>query len=145
MMKVTLDMNVLYQALRGRTGASHFILTLIRNEDVGLAISVPVFLEYSDVLHRQKSLLDLDLSRDDVEAVLRFISLIGDSFSISFSMRPNLTDEADNMYVELAFSSNSEYLITSNISDFSQGTELIFDSFQVITPSDFVSMWRARS
>jgi predicted nucleic acid-binding protein len=42
--------------------------------------------------------------------------------------RPNLKDENDNMFVELAIVSQSKFLITNNIKDFVSG-ELIFDNF----------------
>ena len=57
-------------------------------------------------------------------------------------MRPNLQDENDNLFVELAFASNSKFLITSNLKDFSSNKNLRFDSFIVISPSDYVKFWR---
>ena len=51
-MKVEVDTNILYQALRSRTGASHAILQLVRTGELQLAISVPVFEEYKEVLLR---------------------------------------------------------------------------------------------
>ena len=44
-------------------------------------------------------------------------------------MRPNLRDENDNMFVDLAFASNCQFLVTSNVSDFLQNSELKFDGF----------------
>ncbi|WP_243394116.1 PIN domain-containing protein [Leptospira meyeri] len=54
-MRVTIDTNVIYQALRDSRGASHFILTLVESRRIELALSTPVFVEYSDVLLREKS------------------------------------------------------------------------------------------
>lgn len=42
-MLVTLDTNVLYQALRGRDGALYAILQLVGQGYVQLALSVPLF------------------------------------------------------------------------------------------------------
>ena len=71
-----------------------------------------------------------------------FSRLFEAPISIYFLMRPHLSDEDDNMFVELAFASNSPFLVTSNITHFTQKTELKFDSFEVVTPSQFVQTWR---
>ena len=39
------DTNVIYQALRDDEGASYYILQLIRQQQIELALSVPVYLE----------------------------------------------------------------------------------------------------
>jgi len=140
-MLLTLDTNILYQALLSTTGASHFILQQVRNRRIQIALSVPVFLEYKDVLTREKSLKDFKLQLNDVDKFLRFIAYIGKTFEIYFLFRPNLKDEKDNMIVELAITSQSDYLITSNIRDF-KNAELKFDELKVITPGEFVKMWR---
>ncbi|EMY70106.1 MULTISPECIES: putative toxin-antitoxin system toxin component, PIN family [Leptospira] len=141
-MRVTIDTNVLYQALRDSRGASHFILTLAEKRKIELALSTPVFVEYSDVLLRDKSLSDLGLSKKEVNLVLDFLVFVATPFSINYLLRPNLADENDNLFVELAFASNSRFLITSNIKDFNQNKDLKFDSFKVITPTDFTKLWR---
>jgi putative PIN family toxin of toxin-antitoxin system len=140
--RITLDTNVVYQALRNSGGASNYIIKLIRDRKLELALSIPVFLEYSDVLLREKSLKDLELSKKDIRDFLDYIISIASPYSISFRMRPNLGDEADNMFVELAFASNSNFLVTSNIRDYTIGNNLLFDSFKVIAPTDFARMWR---
>ncbi|MCW7460401.1 putative toxin-antitoxin system toxin component, PIN family [Leptospira bandrabouensis] len=133
---------MIYQALRDNRGASHFILKLVENRRIELALSTPVFTEYSDVLLRDKSLSDLALSKKDINLVLDFLAFVATPFSINYLLRPNLSDENDNLFVELAFASNSRYLITSNIKDFNLKNELKFDSFKVITPTDFAKFWR---
>ncbi|PKA10411.1 putative toxin-antitoxin system toxin component, PIN family [Leptospira meyeri] len=141
-MRVTIDTNVIYQALRDNRGASHFILNLVENKRIELALSTPVFTEYSDVLLRDKSLSDLALSKKDANLVLDFLAFVATPFSINYLLRPNLSDENDNIFVELAFASNSRFLITSNVKDFNLKNDLKFDSFKVITPTDFAKFWR---
>jgi len=143
-MLLTLDTNILYQALMSTTEASHFILQQVRNRRIQIALSVPVFLEYKDVLTREKSFKDFKLQLNDVDKFLRFIAYIGKTFEIYFLFRPNLKDEKDNMIVELAITSQSDYLITSNIRDF-KNAELKFDELKVITPGEFVKMWRNKN
>lgn len=143
-MLLTLDTNILYQALMSKTGASYFILQQVRNRKIQIALSAPVFLEYQDVLTREKSLKDFELQLNDVEKFLRFIAYIGKPFKIYFLFRPNLKDEKDNKIVELAVTSQSDYLITSNIRDF-KNAELKFAQLKIITPGEFVKMWRDKN
>lgn len=141
-MLVTLDTNILYQALMSTSGASYFILQQVRKRRIRIALSVPVFYEYQDVLTRETSLKDFQLSLQDIEKFLRFIAYIGKPFEIYFLFRPNLQDEKDNKIVELAVTSQSDFLITSNIRDFQQA-ELKFEQLHIMTPSAFVKIWRA--
>jgi putative PIN family toxin of toxin-antitoxin system len=139
---VTVDTNILYQALYSSTGASHAILQLVRGGDLQLALSVPVFEEYRDLLLRPRVLRETGLSLADVESVLEFVALVGVPTPIDFLWRPNLRDESDNMFVELAVASGSQYLITRNRRHYSVGTSLRFDSFKVVTSAEFLSQWR---
>lgn len=141
-MRVVLDSNVVLQGLRNKNGASGFILEKIRTFHLELMISIPVFNEYQDVLSRRKSLDFLGLNRKDVDPILDFLASVATPCEINFLMRPNLRDEADNMFVDLAFTSRADYLITSNLKDFQRNTDLIFDSFQIVLPANFVKIWR---
>jgi putative PIN family toxin of toxin-antitoxin system len=143
-MIIVLDTNALYQALRSNSGASFFILSLIRNNKISLAISIQAFNEYEEVLKRPTSLSDLKLNIKDIEIILRFIAYIGKPYATYFSFRPNLVDENDNIFLELAIASNCDYLITNNVRDFTSKSELKFDDLSVITPADFVKMWRKK-
>jgi putative PIN family toxin of toxin-antitoxin system len=143
-MLLTLDTNIIYQALMSRIGASYFILQQVRNRKIQIALSLPVFIEYQDVLKRDKSLKDFELQLKDIDKFLRFIAYIGKIFEIYFLLRPNLKDEKDNKIVELAVTSQSNYLITSNIRDF-KNAELKYEQLKIITPSKFVKMWRSKN
>lgn len=140
-MLLTLDTNIIYQALKSNAGSSYWILQQVRDGKIQVALSVPVFHEYQDVLTREKSLKDFGLQLADVEKVLRFIAYIGRTFNIFFLFRPNLKDEKDNMLVELAITSQSDYLVTSNIKDF-KNAELKFDQLNIITPNEFLKKWK---
>ncbi len=76
-----------------------------------------------DLLNRESSLKDLNLEKEDILYFLEFIALIAYKQEIYFILRPNLQDEKDNIFVELAFASNSEFLITSNVNDFLNNKE----------------------
>ena len=143
-MLVTLDTNVIYQALKSATGASFFILQQVRERTIQIALSVPLFEEYQDVLMQEKSLKNFQLDIEDVDKFLRFIAYVGKPFKTLFLFRPNLKDEKDNMVMELAITSQSDYLVTSNIKDFKNG-ELLFDQLKIVTPGEFVKIWRSKN
>ena len=142
-MLVTLDTNIIYQALKSTNGASYFILQQVRERKIQIALSVPLFEEYQDVLKRKKSRDDFGLDVEDIDKFLRFIAYVGKPFKTYFLFRPNLKDEKDNMLVELAVTSQSDYLLTSNIKDF-KNAELKFDQLKIVTPSEFAKIWRSK-
>lgn len=140
-MIVTVDTNVIFAALYSKTGASHRIFQLILDEKLELALSVQTYFEYYDVLTRSENLKTLNLSIGEIEDILDLLALLAKKHSVYYLLRPNLIDEKDNIFVECAFASNSEYLITSNVRDFKSG-ELKGFKFQIITPGDFYKLWR---
>ena len=143
-MIITLDTNIMYQALHSSSGASYYIFQLVRDGRFQIALSNPTFCEYEDVLTRPKSLKAFGLEREDVVRFLRYIAFVGEKFDPRFLFRPNLKDEADNMFVELAVTSNSKYLVTSNIKDY-KDSDLILNDFQLVTPAEFVKEWRRKN
>ena len=141
-MIVTVDTNVIYSGLYSKKGASHLILRLILDEKLKLAVSTQTYFEYYDVLTREKTLENLKLSKEEIENILDLLALLSQKHSIYYLLRPNLQDEKDNIFVECAFASNSEYLITSNIKDF-KNSELGKFAYKLVTPGQFYKLWSA--
>ena len=139
-MIVTIDTNVIFSGLYSKTGASHKILNLVLDEKIRLAVSTQTYFEYYEVLTRKKNLQQLNLTISEVEDFLDLLALLSQQHSIYFLLRPNLPDEKDNMFVECAFASNSEYLITSNVKDF-KNSELKKIGYKVVTPGQFYQIW----
>ncbi|MCD6535354.1 MAG: putative toxin-antitoxin system toxin component, PIN family [Deltaproteobacteria bacterium] len=140
-MIITLDTNTLLAALLSQSGASHLIFRLIVEERLKMAISTPILFEYEAVLKRDHILARINITTNQVEDILDLLTLLADKRSIYYRLRPNLLDENDNIFVECAFTSNSQYLITSNIKDFNCGI-LKSHPFTVVTPGDFYYLWR---
>jgi len=115
----------------------------VRERNIQIALSVPLFEEYKDVLKREKSLKDFGLDIEDIDKFLRFIAYVGKPYKTYFLLRPNLKDEKDNMVLEVAVASQSDYLVTSNIKDF-KNAELKFDQLKIVTPSEFAKIWRSK-
>lgn len=89
-----------------------------------------VYSEYEEVLERKKSLELLGLDLPDVEDVLRFPAFIGRPFDTHFLFCPNLKDESDTIFVELAVASGAKFIVTSNTRDFQKGAQLRFPDFR---------------
>ena len=140
-MIITIDTNILIAALLSKNGASHQTLRLIISEKIRLALSTNVLLEYDDVTKREEILKKSKFTKEQIEDLLDLLALLAHKHEIYFRLRPNLNDEGDNLFVECAFASNSEYLVTSNTRDFENG-ELKGFGFNAVTPKQFYQMWR---
>jgi putative PIN family toxin of toxin-antitoxin system len=140
-MIVTIDTNVIFSALYSNAGASFKILNLVLDEQIKLAISTQTYFEYYDVLTRDNNLELLKFTLSEVEDFLDLLALLSQQHMIYFLLRPNLKDENDNIFVECAFASNSEYLITLNVKDF-KNSELESLGYKIVTPGQFYKIWK---
>ena len=140
-MIVTIDTNIIYQALYSNAWASYQILNLIINEKIQFALTTSVYFEYYDVLTRASSLNKFQLKRFEIETILDLLALLSKKFSVYYLLRPNLIDENDNMFFECAFVSASQFLITSNTKHFEK-RELNDFGFEIVTPSIFYNFWK---
>lgn len=138
-MIITVDTNVIFSALYSNRGASHVIINMIIDEHIKAAISPQIYFEYYDVLTREENLRILNLSLKEVEDFLDLFALLAQKHFIYYLLRPNLPDESDNIFVECAFASKSDYLVTSNVKDFKQ-SELKGFGFKVVTPKELYNI-----
>lgn len=114
--QVVLDTNVLVAALRSRRGASHRLLRLVGDQRWQINLSVPLLLEYEDVLKRPDA--GHPLTPEDVDDVLNFLCASASLREIFYLWRPVLPDPKDDFVLELAVESGCEYIITFNTKDF---------------------------
>lgn len=141
-MLIVVDTNVMWQAFRNPKGISGEIIRLILTGKLTIALSDPVFLEYEDVLQRPSSLQKFGATADEVDIFINYFVALGKWLPIWYRFRPNLKDEADNMFVELAVTAGSSFLITNNIGDFTRKSDLKFDDLIIVTPRQFIEIWR---
>lgn len=114
--QVVLDTNVLVAALRSRRGASHRLLRLVGDPSWRINLSVPLLLEYEDVLKRPD--MGHLLSPEQVDDVLDFLCASASLREIFYLWRPMLSDPKDDFVLELAVESGCEYIVTFNMKDF---------------------------
>jgi putative PIN family toxin of toxin-antitoxin system len=131
--KIIIDTNVLVSALKSKKCYSYKLLSDIDNENMEVFISVPLILEYEDVLKRNKS--QIKLSATEISDVIDYICLIGSKRKIFYLWRPFLKDQKDDMILELAVESEADFIISFNKKDFKE-----IDKFnlEVLTPKEFL-------
>ena len=113
---VVIDTNVFISAQRSKRGASSKLVSLIGTGRFGVHVSVPLVLEYEEVLLRQRN--ELGLTRRDVGDVLDAICNLATQHDIHFLWRPHLRDAKDHLVLEVAVAAACEYIVTYNKSDF---------------------------
>jgi len=133
LLQVVIDTNVIIAGLRSTKGSSYRLLQLIGKGLFDINISVPLILEYHDVLLRQ--LPHLKLSKTDVEDLIDYYCSVGQQHEIFYLWRPVLRDPSDEMLLELAVKARCDFIITFNKRDF-RGVEKF--GLVVVTPQEFL-------
>jgi predicted nucleic acid-binding protein len=138
---IVLDTNDLLSALRSGRGASFRLLELVGGSDrFEINVSVPLVLEYEDVVKRQADVLGL--APRDVDEILDYLCLVANRRSVFFLWRPYLTDPKDDMVLELAVAAGCEFIVTLNQRDFT-GIERF--GLRTLTPREFLREIGVRS
>jgi putative PIN family toxin of toxin-antitoxin system len=130
---VVIDTNVLVAALKSKRGASYKLLMSLVEDSFTPCVSVPLFVEYESVLKRPG--LVAPLCDADIDDVLDYFLSRSSLRRIFFLWRPFLKDPKDDLVLEVAVESQSEYIITFNTRDF-QGVEKF--GIKVVTPQEFL-------
>lgn len=133
MLRVVVDTNVWVAALRSKRGASFRLLSLVGDARWQLSLSVPLFLEYEDVLKRPE--VGVPLSADEVDDVLNYLCAQADLREIFYLWRPVLPDAKDDFILELAVESGCEFIVTFNVRDFAPSSRF---GITAITPHEFL-------
>lgn len=115
-LQIVLDTNVIYAALRSKRGASYRLLTLLDSDKFEINLSVPLVIEYEDVLKRKKDSLTFSEAR--IDQFLDYLCLVGNLHEVFFLWRPILNDPEDDMILELAVRAGCQYIVTYNKRDF---------------------------
>ena len=139
-MNVVIDTNVWISALISKDGVSREVIRWALLEKIAPQISTTLFLEYEDVMRREKIQSLCSLSIEDQEELFQAFLSTCKWNEIFYLWRPNLDDENDDFLIELAVASNSSVIVTDNIKDVEHG-ELKFD-IEVLTPKQFVERYR---
>ncbi len=129
--KIVIDTNVLICALRSKKGAAYKLIENLGTGKYSISISVPLVIEYEAVAKRHTYYL----TNEEVDRFIDYICAIGDKRKIHYLWRPFLKDVQDDMVLELAVESQSEFIITYNNKDF-HGVEEF--GIQIKSPAEFL-------
>lgn len=131
--RIVIDTNVFISALRSRRGASFKLLSMLGGNAFDISVSVPLVLEYETLAKRQARTLGLDAST--IDDILDYVCQVARRREIFFLWRPFLKDPNDDLVLELAVESESEFIITYNRRDF-VGIETF--GIKVLTPKELL-------
>ena len=132
---IVIDTNVVIAALRSKRGASARLLSLVGTRRFEIHDSVPLILEYEDVLQRQS--VDLGFTGQDISDFVDSLCALAQHHEIYFLWRPSLPDADDELILELAVSARCDYIVTHNVSDF-RGVDQF--GIQAVTPGAFLKI-----
>lgn len=132
---IVIDTNVLVAGLRSRRGASFQLLSQLTQRRFDVCITVPLVMEYEDVLHRPGLLA---LPAHAIESVLDMICAVAHKQDVHFLWRPQLRDPKDELVLEAAVNAKADYLVTHNLRDFEPGRRRF--ALQLVTPGQFLNI-----
>lgn len=133
--QIVLDTNIIISAQRSRRGASSKLLSLVGAGQFEVHLSVPLVLEYEDVLMRYR--LEFGLTQDDVTDLIDALCALSTPHEIYYLWRPYLRDPGDEFVLDLAVAARCDYLVTFNQRDFA-GAERF--GIRVIPPGEFLKL-----
>ena len=132
-MRFVIDTNVLVAALRSRRGASNALLSsILKSQDITWLCSVPLFLEYEDVLMRAEFILETGRGRSDYAGFLSDLAASVDPVELHFLWRPQLADPKDEMVLETAVNGRADAIVTFNQKDFTPAAPKF--GLEILTP-----------
>jgi len=130
---IIMDTNVIYSALRSRRGASSKLISLVGTGLFEIHLSVPLVIEYEYILLRKHA--SLPVTQNDISDVIDSLCALGHHHKIHFLWRPYLRDPKDELVLDIAVVSQSEYIITYNLRDFVGVEEF---GIKALTPKKFL-------
>jgi putative PIN family toxin of toxin-antitoxin system len=117
-MRVVIDTCVVVAGLRSRQGASRRWLDKALRGEITTVISVPLVLEYEDVLLRKGIQSVCGMTNEDVGDFVDALCAVGKAVELTYGWRPLLRDPGDEMVLETAMCGGANTLLTFNIRDF---------------------------
>ena len=131
--EIVIDTNVIIAGLRSRNGSAFRLLELVGSGQFNIHLSVPLVLEYEEVLLRQ--LPNLTINASDIQNFIDFHCAVASHHQIFFLWRPYLRDPKDDIVLELAVKAECDSVVTYNTRDFA-GIEQF--GISAITPAEFL-------
>ena len=129
-----LDTNVLYAALRSRRGASRRVVDLVLDGEVIAHVSVPLVLEYEEVLLREADALSV--TPREIRIVVAAFVEQAKEHAVSFRWSEYVRDPDDTHVLNTAVAASCPHLVTFNKSNFHRASAL---NVRLLTPREFLT------
>jgi putative PIN family toxin of toxin-antitoxin system len=130
--RIVIDTNVLVSALRSRRGASFALLSAAGTGSFEHLLTVPLVMEYEDVLLRSGL---VPLPAEAAQDVIDYLCATGVHQRVHFLWRPKLPDPKDDMVLEAAVNGRCDVIVTHNLRDFALAQSL---GVRAVTPAEFM-------
>lgn len=136
--KIVIDTNVLVSALRSRAGWSFDLISRVGAGQFQHVVTVPLVMEYEDVLHRPGM---VRVSASKVDDILDYVCSTAIRQRVHFLWRPKLTDIKDDMILEAAANGQCQCIVTWNVRDFAGASDL---GLKVLSPDVFLGQLKEK-
>lgn len=136
--RIVLDTSVLVAAARSRNGASFQLVSMLPTPRFDFALTIALYTEWQAVLTRPEH-MPPGVTVAAALGYLRYLASLAHLQDVHFLWRPFLRDPDDDMVLECAITSGSQYIVTHNVKDFRRASEL---KVQAIKPADFLTLLR---
>jgi putative PIN family toxin of toxin-antitoxin system len=123
-MHVVIDTCVIVAGLRSPHGASRLWIEKALRQELITLISVPLVLQYEEVLLRPEILSLCGVTRDKAINLVDAFCRLGEAVDLTYAWRPLLRDPGDEMVLETAMLGRADTLLTFNVRDFA-GSERV--------------------
>ena len=133
--RVVLDTNILVSALIGNSYPKQIIFDCILEQKIIVCISPQIMKEYKEVLNRPKFDKFKDFKKKSL-ILLDYFERIAEYHEPTIKL-DFISDEADNRFLELAFTANAQYIVTGNFTDFNFSE---YESIKIVSPKYFYEL-----
>lgn len=113
---------------------------MLPSRDFEIALTVPPYTEWQAVLTRAEH-LPPGVTVDAALGFLRYLASVAHLQDVHFLWRPFLRDPDDDMVLECAVASGSQFIVTHNMKDFARVEEL---NVNAIKPADFLRLLKSK-
>jgi len=113
--QIVLDTNVVVAAFRSQRGASNKLLTLLKDPRWQANLSIPLVLEYEEILKRPGTIEGF--SDTAIDTFLDGLCAIANHHDIFYLWRPLAHDPDDDFLLELAIRAQADFIVTYNAND----------------------------
>ena len=131
-----MDTDVLVVAFRSPAGAPREIVRLLYERFIEGVASVPLMLEYEEVLMRREHREAMGLDVSEVNVILDQLATVLRPVTTYFLWRSFLRDPDDELVLEAAINGREDVLMTFNVRDYFPA--ISYFQLEVLRPAEFL-------